>query len=464
MIELIIVLIIVLILFVFILLEFIKKRTKKNLIILIFDIIFILAYLIHYLVHKEHSNILRVFVSIFSLILPIINLIIDKLEYSYKEAFTLLLVEILLFLGNNRLAKKIIYNFLKTKPHSFPLHKKLGDIFKKEGGLRKALNEYIIAINLKQDLPMYLEVTNMFYELGNIEEARDGLIYILNKEPDFLEGHMFLSEIYLELEKYKEAVNSLNNALKCLKDKGSFDIYFKLGEIYAKLNDFKSSKESFQKAYDINPKDVLLFYIAQIDLIENEEEKAIENLKEILENRILKPYVLYELAKIAVYREESSKAVSYINEAIKLEESLKDRALNDYIFSNIKNEFVLSVKLDEEEIETIKEKMIDQKADKKIMKNILLNLKSHQKDKPNILEKFKLVEQVDEELTENEIEIMKHFSNISSTITNMGDITSQQKTKTIVDRIFKQKLGQIEVQNHILNEQLEELEKQEELN
>ena len=200
----------------------------------------------------------------------------------------------------------------------------------------------------------------------------------------------------------------------------------------------------------------MLFYIGQIYLIENEEEKAIENLKEILDNKNLRPYVLYELARIAVYRCENKKAISYINEAVKLEERLKERALNDHIFLNIKDEIIFSVKLNEEEIEVIKEKLIEEKVDKNIFKNIAKNLKVFQKDKPNILQKLKFVEEKDEELTETEISIIKYFSDISSTITNMGDISSQEKTKNTVVRIFKQKLGQIEVENHILNEQLKD--------
>ena len=35
----------------------------------------------------------------------------------------------------------------------------------------------------------------------------------------------------------------------------------------------------------------------------------------------------------------------------------------------------------------------------------------------------------------------------------MGDVTAQQKTKERVDRIFKEKLGEIEVTNNIIEEQ-----------
>lgn len=456
MVEVIVFLILSLILLVFLIISYLKKKNKKLIISLIISLLSNLVFLIYFIIQKELNNIFRILFITFSLFIPLVNILLVGKEYSFKEAITLFIVNLLLFFKNSKLAKKVIINFLKNKPHSFQLRKKLGNIFKKEGGIRKALNEYIIAINLKQDSKLYLEVAHIFYDLGNIEDARDCLIYILSKEQDFLDGHLFLAEIYLELEKNKEAANTLNDALKSLKDKGDFNIYFKLGEIYCKLNDFKSSKENFQKAYDINPKDILLFYIGQIYLIENEEEKAIENLKEILDNKNLRPYVLYELARIAVYRCENKKAISYINEAVKLEERLKERALNDHIFLNIKDEFIFSVKLNEEEIEVIKEKLIEEKVDKNIFKNISKNLKVFQKDKPNILQKLKFVEEKDEELTETEISIIKYFSDISSTITNMGDISSQEKTKNTVDRIFKQKLGQIEVENHILNEQLKD--------
>ena len=197
---------------------------------------------------------------------------------------------------------------------------------------------------------------------------------------------------------------------------------------------------------------IIQLYIAQILLIENEEDKAIELFKELLDLETLKPYVLYELAKVAKCKYEPQKAISYINEAIKLEESLKERAFKEEMFADIRDEFILSVKLDKEEIENIKEKLVNQKTDKEIRKSILKNLQAHGGKKSNVFEKFKLVE-IDDEISESEMEIIKHLSGIYTTITDMGDVTTQQKTKERVDRIFKEKLGYIAVKYPFIENQ-----------
>ncbi len=453
MVELIIFLVLSIALFIYLLIKYIKKNKRKFYVYLFIYLSFIIIFIINYLINKQHSNFIRVLSYLISIILPAIAVFIEELGYDFREGLLLALIKILLIFKNKKLSKKLIFKFLKKRPHSYALHKKLGDIYKEEGGIRKALNEYIIAINLKQVPSLFLEVTEMFYDLGNIEEAKEGLIYILSKEPDFLEAYLFLADIYLEQEKFKDAARTYKEALQCFDEKGDYEIYYKLGILYSRVNEFKFSKEYFEKALKLVDKEILHFYIAQIILIENNIPRAVDKFKELLDSKLLRPYVLYELARIAVYREEKHKAISYINEAIRLEEKLKERAFNDYIFSNIKSEFLLSVKLDEDEIEIVKEKIRNQTRDKEVIRDIENILETHKKEKPSILQKLKFVEIPEVVLTEEELDIIIHLSNTSSLITNMGEITSQEKTKSRVDRIFKQKFDQIEVENQILEEQ-----------
>ena len=159
------------------------------------------------------------------------------------------------------------------------------------------------------------------------------------------------------------------------------------------------------------------------------------------------------MAKIALNKGDDLKAISYINEAIKNNERLEKRAMFDYAFASIKEEFIVSVKLDEDEVDMIKQQLDEEKIDKNIKKNILKNIQKDKKRKGVILKKFKFIEDTDIEITEEKYDIIELFSNTYSTINNMGEITSREKTKETVDRIFKQKLGQIEVENLILEEQ-----------
>ena len=461
MVELIGFLILAIPLLIYLIIRVIKKKDYKYYIYIAISFISILIFTIYYLVTKEYSFIIRFVAYFFGIILPAIGLIVVELGYDIREAFILFFVEILLLFKKRKLARKLIFKFLENKPHSFALHKKLGDIFLKDGATRKALNEYIIAINLKQVKSVFLDVAKLYYDLGNIEEAKEGLIYILDKEPEFLDAYMFLAEIYIEKENYKEAARIYNESLKCFKDNLDYNILYKLGVIYAKINDFLASKESFQKAYDIRENDLFLFYIAQMNLIENDIESAVKIFKELLDNPILEAYVFYELAKVAIYRDEKDKAISYVNQAIKIEDSLKDRAMKDHAFSEIKKDFIVTVKLDESEIESVKSKLKSQSEDKELIKKIL-NEMQYKNNKKSILEKLKLVESKEIELTPEDIELMIHLSNTTTKLTNMNDISVQEKTKEIVDKIFKQKLGQIEVENHILEEQ-DEMKKENEI-
>lgn len=439
MIEIRIFLILAVLLFINLFIENIKIRNKKQILFLILDVFSILLFVIYFLITRKHSHIIRVVFYSVSIITPTILTILNKYKYDFREGIIVFVANILVFFDNNQLARKIIYDFLEKRPHSFSLHKKLGDMYKEEGGIRKALKEYIIAINLKHVPSLYLEITEMLYDLGNKDEAKEALTFILNKEPDFFDAQMFLSKIYLDAEQYKEAAKTLEDALKCPDCLIDYEIHYNLGEIYAKLNDFQASKTNFEKAYELKENHILQFYIAQIYLIEKEDEKALEKFRELLYYETLKPYVLYELAKYSKHINENSKAISYVNEAIKLEDKLKDKAFNEELFLDIKSEFVVSVKLDEDEIEALKEELSDDKVDKKTRKNIFKNLNEQKILNTNVLENFKVFEK-EEEITENETQIIDHLSNIFSTITHMGEVTSKLRTKERVDRIFEEKL------------------------
>ena len=77
----------------------------------------------------------------------------------------------------------------------YDLHKKLAKIYEKEGGMRKAIDEYVQCIDLnKQDYDSYYKVATLLNDLDRKPEAIEMLNNLLSKKPEYYEASMILGE------------------------------------------------------------------------------------------------------------------------------------------------------------------------------------------------------------------------------------------------------------------------------
>ena len=61
------------------------------------------------------------------------------------------------------------------------------------------------------------------------------LTKLVNKQPDYLDAAISLSDAFCEQERYKEALSIMNESLR--QHPNNFDIYYNMGMIYTMLND-----------------------------------------------------------------------------------------------------------------------------------------------------------------------------------------------------------------------------------
>ena len=151
---------------------------------------------------------------VFSILLPIIVIILEKNYVSLYELVNISNANINMVVGDTKKAKKLLLKVLDRNPNSYKAHVMLAKIFEQEGGMRKAIDEYVQAIDLnKQDYESYYKVSDLLNKLDRKEEASQMLFNLLNKKPDMYEASELLGSILIEKEMYKEAANVYQEAL-----------------------------------------------------------------------------------------------------------------------------------------------------------------------------------------------------------------------------------------------------------
>ena len=127
-----------------------------------------------------------------SIILPIYIIVTEAKKKIFAERVKLLIARIALNLNNTKLAKKILLELAKKYPESYGTHRYLAEVYEKEGGMRKAIDEYVRAVDLnKKDYDSYYRISFLLNELGKKDDAKVMLQNLLSKKPDYLNATIF---------------------------------------------------------------------------------------------------------------------------------------------------------------------------------------------------------------------------------------------------------------------------------
>lgn len=220
--------------------------------------------------------------------------------------------------NKNKKAKKILIELVRKYKDSYRAHRKLAHIYEKEGGMRKAINEYVHVLDIKKDdYDSYYRISVLLNDLGNKQEAVQMLSSLLKKIPQTTQASKLLAEIYMEQKEFKKAIEAYIALLKYQQD--DYEIYYKLGICYSQINDFNVAKKCFQKTVEINKDAYNANYrLGQIWLLYRDFEQAEENFKKSLYNE-KKAKSFFELAKIYIITNKKQQAISSVNNAIKLD-------------------------------------------------------------------------------------------------------------------------------------------------
>lgn len=340
-------------LFVYMFYQLIKKNDTKYVPILAIEALGIAIDFVQlYFFAEDISVFTKVLIYILSVIVPILVIVIEKLNSNILEMLDSILARIYLVLGNTKAAKNLLIKLVTKYPESYIGHKLLAQIYEKEGGQRKAVDEYAQAIDInKKDYDSYYKVANLLTDLDKKDEAEQMLTNLLSKKPDYTAATIALGDLLIEKEDYKEAVNVYTEALK--HSPTNYDLNYNLGIVYTMLNDFQNAKICYEKAAELNSMVYNTKYsLAEIAIIYKELEEAERYFLQVTEDEELCADAYLELSKIYLLKNDKDKAIKYANVAIQENpKKIVEKIRNDVTFAIIIAKLSIPFNLDIEDEE-----------------------------------------------------------------------------------------------------------------
>ena len=394
--------------FVYMFFKMIKNNDTSYIVILILEAVGIGINFLGFALFIELNMFLNIIKYILSIVIPGIVIIMEMRGMTLIEIMNIARAKMYLAVGNDKKAKEALLNLVSKLPDSYKGHKMLAELYEKEGGMRKSIDEYVQAIDInKKDYESYYKVAELLNNLDKKDEAAEMLFNLLNKKPDMYKATELLGDILISKEMYKDAVNVYQDALKY--NPVSYEINYNLGIAYTMLNDFQNAKICYEKAAEINS---LLYNakysLAEIALIYKELEEAERRFLETIEEDELSADAYYELAKISLMKGDKETAINYVNTAIdiaskKIVEKVKKEPLFIPIMARISIPFNLDsqeekeTKLTEKEIRAKEhlEEMVD--ITRHLSYNDINLLKKNMKDKDDINIKLENIEKEQDE-------------------------------------------------------------------
>ena len=416
-------------LFIIMFFKIIRKNDANYIILLLLQAFGITVSFIEIKFKIEESILWGTIRYLFSIIIPFLIIILEIKGFNFSEIVSIVAVKFFLLIGNTKTAKTILVKLVSKYPESYMGHKLLAEYYENEGGMRRAIDEYVTAVDInKKDYKSYFKIADLLRDLGKKDEAIQMLETLVKTKPDCYEASCLLGELLCEQERFKEAANVYQAAL--VYKPADFDLYYNLGIVYTRLSDFQMAKEMYEKAAAINHRMYGANYnLGLIAFIQRDYDTAESYFGNSLYDE-LEPMSYYQLAKIYVYKGYKDKAINFLNKAIELEPKLLKKAEKEKTFEKIREYITVSVKMD------------DNKSD---------NQETLDDDLENITKRVILKEQ--EEIAR------KYLEESANLIEQMSEIASKQKIDEKLDYIFKKEKRKKELE---IVEELEEKKTKEE--
>lgn len=406
-------------LFIIVFFKIIKKDDTNYIILLILQGIGIAIIFFEIRLGIKANLFFRVLRYILSIILPMLVIFLEFKDINFSEILSVGIANFLVLIGDTKGAKTILSKMVEKYPDSYYGHKLLAVIYEKEGGMRKAIDEYVTAIDIKKnDYNSYYKISELLRDLGKKDEAIEMLEKLVRNKPDMYDASCLLGDMLCEQERFKEAASVYESALKFRP--ADYELYYNLGIVYTRLNDFQMAKDMYERAASINHKLWGAKYnLGQLALIEKEYNLAEQYFKESLYDKNLEAMSYYQLARIYAGRGEKDRALEFLNKSIELDHRLLKKASKEKVFQNIRELITVSVKMDDD-IEKDRNKEIAEEVKELEESHILITQERAAQD--YLEDTNSLIEDISENTTRQR------------TIDRVSEIINQEKLKKLKDK------------------------------
>lgn len=325
------------VLFSLIFFKLVKRNDTNYLIILVPQTIGIAINFVCILFKISTGISIKIITYLLSVILPIIILIVENKIINFSELIYILKSKIY-SINNKNSSKNILLNLLNKYPKSYYGHKLLAELYEKNGEYLNAVDEYIKAIDIKEEeYVLYYKASYLLAKIDKKEDAINMLKDLLRNKPDYLQASELLGETLCEKGEFKEAINIYMESLKY--NPNSYELYYSLGIAYTRLNDFQSAENYYRKAAELNSILYKAHYnLGQIALLSNELEQAVQEFKYCIDDQELDAESYFQLARISINTGDREMAINYLNISLELDVSIIEKINDETVFITVINE------------------------------------------------------------------------------------------------------------------------------
>ena len=362
MIELILFQIIGLILFFFVVKKSLRIKTYISNIVLGLNALAIIMYPVTFLKFETIPNFARIYSLIFGIVLPIIIIVSEHFTQStYDETLIKWIVKWYKVTKKNKKAKDVLIKYLEKNTGSSILHKELAIIYENEGGTRKAIDEYIKVVEIeKTDYDSYFKIIKLMHFLDKKEETKELLVNLITSYKYYPKAYNLYANMIEEEGNLKEAAKIYEEGIKYNPEEKK--LLYNLACVYADLNEFSLAKKNLEKCLNIDTskksKSITALNLAQISMIERDFIDAKLYLEKAKKNKGIEDISYYELAKINLLERDEEKALENLNKALDINPNIIKKINSTEIFEDIIEQTVVKLELIPQDREIIEDRQI----------------------------------------------------------------------------------------------------------
>lgn len=173
--------------------KLIKKNDTTYLVILVSQAIGILLNFIEIIFNIFTGTTSKLIMYFLCLIIPTTLLISETKGVNFSEIMYIGISKGLLLIGKRKKAKEILINLVSKYDKSYRGHKMLAEIYEQEGGMRKAIDEYVKVLDIRgNDYKSYFKISKLLKDLKKDKEAIEMLTILVKKKPELYEASKML--------------------------------------------------------------------------------------------------------------------------------------------------------------------------------------------------------------------------------------------------------------------------------
>lgn len=176
--------------------KLIRKNDTTYLVILGIQAIGILLNFIKIIFNIFTGMVSKFIIYFLCLIFPIAVLVLEGKGINFSELIYVSVSKILLLTGKRKKAKEILMKLVSKYDKSYMGHKMLAEIYEKEGGMRKAIDEYVKVLDVRgNDYKSYFKISKLLKDLKKDKEAIEMLTILVKKKPELYEANKMLRRL-----------------------------------------------------------------------------------------------------------------------------------------------------------------------------------------------------------------------------------------------------------------------------